>query len=437
MRSVYEILRAKRDGKELPKEELALLVRGVVSGEVPDYQAAAFLMAAVIRGLSTPEMAALTEAMKDSGDAWDLSDLAPVVDKHSTGGVGDKITLVLAPLVAAAGGRVGMMSGRGLGHTGGTLDKLASITGFRTDLDLPRVREALTKIGATLFAQTDKIAPADRKLYALRDVTATVESLGLIVASILSKKLASGTTGIVFDVKTGNGAFLKTVDESRALGRALVDTSRAAGRDASGWITDMSRPLGRAVGNALEAEESILVLRGERSPALEPVRELCLVLGVDMLRFADPKTSEADARRRLEEAFDSGRAAEKFRRLVEFQGGNPRAVDDVSLLPQPTKRVPAVAPRAGFVRSIQTERMGFLSIDIGCGRRTREDTIDFASGFLVEKTVGDRVEKGEPLAILCLGERPAPREGIERELAGLFEIGDEPIAPPVLAIEKL
>src|ERR1700687_931530 len=266
MRSVYEILRAKREGQELPKEEIAFLVRGVVSGEVPDYQAAAFLMAAVIRGLSTAEMAALTEAMRDSGDSWDLSDLAPVVDKHSTGGVGDKTTLVLAPLVAAAGGRVGMMSGRGLGHTGGTLDKLASIPGFRTDLDLPRVRKALEAIRAALFAQTDSIAPADRKLYALRDVTGTVESLGLIVASILSKKLASGTSGIVFDVKTGDGAFLKTVEDYRALGRALVDTSLAAGRKASGWITDMSRPLGRAVGNALEAEESGRVLR-KHAPA--------------------------------------------------------------------------------------------------------------------------------------------------------------------------
>ncbi|MCA1579881.1 MAG: thymidine phosphorylase [Acidobacteria bacterium] len=434
MKSVYEILRAKRDGKELSREEIAFLVAGVVSGEVPDYQAAAFLMAAVIRGLSTPEMAALTEAMRDSGDSWDLSDLAPVVDKHSTGGVGDKATLVLAPLVAAAGGRVGMMSGRGLGHTGGTLDKLAAIPGFRTDLDLPRVRRALTEVGAALFAQTDTVAPADRKLYALRDVTGTVESLGLIVASILSKKLASGTTGIVFDVKTGNGAFLKTVPESRALGRALVDTSRAAGREASGWITDMSRPLGRAVGNALEAEESILVLRNEGPPA---VRELCLVLGADMLRFAEPALSEPDARRRLEEAFTSGKAAERFAKLVEFQGGDPRVVEDPSILPQPKSRIPAAAPRSGFVRSIQTEKMGFLSIDIGCGRRKREDDIDFAAGFLVEKTVGDRVEKGEPLAILCLGERPAPRPSFERELADLFEIGDEPAAPPALAIEKL
>ena len=434
MRSVYEILRAKRDGGELSREELAYLVAGVVSGEVPDYQAAAFLMAAVIRGLSTAEMAALTEAMRDSGDSWDLSDLAPVVDKHSTGGVGDKTTLVLAPLVAAAGGRVGMMSGRGLGHTGGTLDKLAAIPGFRTDLDLPRVRKALKEVGAALFAQTDTVAPADRKLYALRDVTGTVESLGLIVASNLSKKLASGTTGIVFDVKTGNGAFLKTVAESRALGRALVDTSRAAGRQASGWITDMSRPLGRAVGNSLEAEESILVLRNE-GPA--PVRELCLVLGADMLRFAEPGISEGEARRRLESAFDSGRAAERFARLIEFQGGDPKVLEDLSRLPQPKSRTPAKAPRSGFVRAIQTERMGFLSIDIGCGRRTREDEIDFASGFLVEKSVGDRVEKGETLAVLCLGERPAPRPGIEKELAALFEIGDEAAAAPDLAIERL
>jgi pyrimidine-nucleoside phosphorylase len=434
MKTIYEILRAKRDGQELSREEIAFLIAGVVSGEIPDYQAAAFLMAAVIRGLSTAEMAALTEAMRDSGDTWDLSDLAPVVDKHSTGGVGDKTTLVLAPLVAAAGGRVGMMSGRGLGHTGGTLDKLASMPGFRTDLDLSRVRQALTQVGAVLFAQTDTIAPADRTLYALRDVTGTVESLGLIVASILSKKLASGTTGIVFDVKTGDGAFLKTVEESRALGRALVDTSRAAGRAASGWITDMSRPLGRAVGNALEAEESIRVLRNEGPAA---VRDLCVVLGTDMLRFADPKLSEEQARQRLVAALESGKAAQKFAQLIEFQGGDPKVVDDPGRLPQPRRRIPAPASRSGYVQSIRTERMGFLSIDIGCGRRKREDEIDFAAGFLVEKTVGDHVEKGEPLAILCMGERPEPRAALESELATLFVIGDAPIHPPRLEIERL
>jgi pyrimidine-nucleoside phosphorylase len=434
VRTVYEILRSKREGQELPREEIAYLVRGVVSGEVPEYQAAAFLMAAVILGLSTAETAALTEAMRDSGDCWDLSDLAPVVDKHSTGGVGDKVTLVLAPLVAAAGARVGMMSGRGLGHTGGTLDKLAAIPGFRTDLDLPRVREALKKVGAALFAQTETIAPADRILYALRDVTGTVENLSLIVASILSKKLASGTTGIVFDVKTGDGAFMKTLEDSRALGRALVDTSRAAGRQASGWITDMSRPLGRAVGNALEAEESIRVLRNEGPPVL---REICLVLGTDMLRFANPSLDEGAARKALENAFDSGAAARKFQELIEFQGGDPAVVDDPSRLPAPSQRIPALALRPGYVRSISTEKMGFLSIDIGCGRRKREDTIDFAAGFLVEKTVGDKVRPGEPLAYLCLGERPAPRPNMERELAALFRVGDEPVSPPPLAIERL
>ncbi len=434
MRSTYETLRAKRDGQELTREEIQSLVRGVVAGTVPDYQTAAFLMACVIRGLDTAETAALTEAMRDSGECWDLSDLAPVVDKHSTGGVGDKVTLPLAPLVAAAGARVGMMSGRGLGHTGGTLDKLASIPGFRTDLDQAKVRRALTTVGAALFQQTDSVAPADRTLYALRDVTATVESLPLIVASILSKKLASGTTGIVFDVKTGNGAFLKTIDESRALGRALVDTARAAGRQATGWITDMSRPLGRAVGNALEADEAIRVLRGEGP---QRVADCCIVLGVEMLRFADPKLSEPEARKRLEETLASGAAARTFERVIEFHGGDPKVVEKPSLLPQPKQKLPALAPRTGFVRSIQTEKMGFLSIEIGCGRARREDTIDFAAGFLVEKTVGDKVEGGEPLAIVCLGDRPVPRPGFVGEIAALFEIDESPGTPSALALEKL
>jgi pyrimidine-nucleoside phosphorylase len=327
-----------------------------------------------------------------------------------------------------------MMSGRGLGHTGGTLDKLAAIPGFRTDLDLPHVREALAKVGAALFAQTDTIAPADRAFYALRDVTGTVESLGLIVASILSKKLASGTTGIVFDVKTGDGAFLKTNEDSRALGRALVDTSRAAGRSASGWITDMSRPLGRAVGNALEAEEAIRVLTGGGPSA---VRELCLVLGSEMLRFAEPDLSSEAARARLEKALDGGSAATKFERLIEFQGGDPRVVEDPGRLPQPRRRAPAVAPRSGVVQAIATEKMGFLSIEIGCGRRKREDEIDLASGFLVDKTVGDRVEQGEPLAFVCYGDVAPPRPDFEREVAGLFTIGDGPATPAPLMIERL
>ena len=434
MRSVYELLRAKRDGQELAPDEIAAFVHGVVGASVPDYQAAAFLMATAIRGMTTAETAALTEAMRVSGESWDLSDLAPVMDKHSTGGVGDKVTLPLAPLVAAAGGRVAMMSGRGLGHTGGTLDKLASIPGFRTDLDLPRVRKALETVGVALFQQTDRVAPADRLFYELRDVTGTVESLALITASILSKKLASGTHGIVFDVKTGNGAFMKTVAESRALGRSLVDTSRAAGRKASGWITDMSRPLGRAVGNALEVEESIQVLKGEGP---RPVLEACLLLGAEMLLLAEPALSEADARQRLASALSSGKAAEVFEKTIEHQGGDPRVVADPSRLPRPSTTRPAVAPLAGIVQSIETERMGFLSIGIGCGRRTREDTVDPAAGFLVEKTVGDRVERGEPLALVCLGDRPVPLPSYFDEVAGLFAIGDAPATPAPLAIEKL
>ncbi|HEY7573886.1 MAG TPA: thymidine phosphorylase, partial [Thermoanaerobaculia bacterium] len=359
MRSLYEILRSKRDGQELSTDEIRHLVSGVVSGEVRDYQATAFLMATAIRGLSTKEAAALTEAMRDSGEVWDLSDLAPVVDKHSTGGVGDKTTLVLAPLVAASGARVGMMSGRGLGHTGGTLDKLATIPGFRTGLSKEEVRQALQQCGAALFAQTESVARADRILYALRDVTGTVESLPLIVASILSKKLASGTTGIVFDIKTGNGAFLKTMEESRALGRALIDTARAAGRLASGLITDMSRPLGRAVGNALEAEESIRVLRGEGP---KEVADLCLALGLEMLRFADPGVEPVPARAAMRKLLTSGEAARKFEKVIEQHGGDPSVVEHPEKLPQPSRRSAVPASRAGYVRSIATERMGFLSI---------------------------------------------------------------------------
>ena len=430
-----EVIGRKRDGGEHTAEEIEFLLSGYMRGEIPDYQVAAWLMAVCIRGMSRAETLALTRAMVASGEVLDLSGIEGVkVDKHSTGGVGDKVTLIAAPLAAACGVKVPKLSGRALAHTGGTLDKLATIPGFRTDLDKARVRDALTTVGAALFAQTDSIAPADRILYALRDVTGTVESISLIVASILSKKLASGTTGIVFDVKTGDGAFLKTVEDSRELGRALVDTSRAAGRQATGWITDMSRPLGRAVGNAVEADESIRVLRNEGP---DRVREICLLLGTEMLHFAEPALSEEDARKRLEQAFESGAAAKKFEEMIEFQGGNPRVVEDPSLLPQPRQRIPALSMRGGYVRSISTEKMGFLSIDIGCGRRRREAEIDPAAGFFVEKTVGDRVEPGEPLAWLCLGEREPPRPNVERELTALFRIGDEPVTPPPLAIEKL
>ena len=432
-----EIIRKKRDGGELLAEEIAFIVRGIHDGGLSEGQVAAFAMAVFFRGMTTAERVALTLALMRSGAQLEWKSLAlpgPVIDKHSSGGVGDKVSLMLAPIVAACGAFVPMISGRGLGHTGGTLDKLSAISGYETQPDIATFRKVVREVGCAIIGQTDDLAPADRRLYATRDVTGTVESISLIVASILSKKLASGTTGIVFDVKTGDGAFLKTVDESRELGRALVDTSRAAGREASGWITDMSRPLGRAVGNALEADESIRVLRNEGP---DRIREICILLGTDMLRFAEPSLSEEDARARLGKAFDSGAAAKKFEEMIEFQGGNPRAVADPSILPQPRQKIPALSLRGGYVRSISTEKMGFLSIDIGCGRRRREDEIDPAAGFLVEKNVGDRVEPGETLAWLCLGEREPPRPNMERELAALFHVGDTKVEPPALAVERL
>ena len=406
-----------------------------MSGKIPDYQTAAFLMAAVIRGMTTAETAALTEAMRDSGDCWDLSDLAPVVDKHSTGGVGDKVTLVLAPLVAAAGGRVGMMSGRGLGHTGGTLDKLAAIPGFPDGPRSAAGQESARDRGHGPVS-ADRLGRSGRQdalRPARRDGDGRVPGPDRRLDPVEEARLRD-THGIVFDVKTGNGAFMKTIEDSRALGRSLVDTSRAAGRQATGWITDMSRPLGRAVGNALEAEESILVLRNEGP---DGSREICLLMGVDMLRFAEPSLSESEARERLAKAIASGQAARVLEKSIEFQGGDPKVVQDPSRLPQPKQKIPALAARSGFVRSIQTEKMGFLSIDIGCGRAKREDTIDFAAGFLVEKTVGDKVEKGEPLVVVCLGDRPLPREGFVAEIAALYEIGDTPGTPAPLAVERL
>jgi pyrimidine-nucleoside phosphorylase len=427
VRSVYEILRAKRDGCELAADEIARLVEGAVDGSISDYQVAAFLMAVAIRGMTTAESAALTLAMRDSGEVWDLGDLAPVVDKHSTGGVGDKVTLVLAPLVAACGARVGIMSGRGLGHTGGTLDKLAAIPGFRTAVTLDQFRNLLKTVGAALVGQTEEIAPADRVLYALRDVTGTVESIPLIAASILSKKLACGTTGIVFDVKSGDGAFMKRRPDAERLGRVLVDTAREAGRRAGGLLTDMSRPLGRAIGNALEVEEAIHVLRGGGP---KEVRELSIALGSEMLRFSDPTLTASEARERLDGAIEGGAGAAKLAEIIERQHGDPRVVEDPAILPQPSRRISVRADRDGFVQSVAAERLGFLSVEIGCGRRKRDDAIELAAGFLMEKTVGDSVAVGEPVATVCLGRREIPRADFLDDVRTAFEIGERHIEPP-------
>jgi pyrimidine-nucleoside phosphorylase len=416
----------KRDGAELSEGEIADFVAGVTDKTIPDEQAAAFLMAVCCRGMTTAETAALTFAMMRSGEAWDLSPHGFVADKHSTGGVGDKATLVLAPLLAAVGVKAGMMSGRGLGHTGGTLDKLESIPGFKTGLPKADFDRLLDTVGCALIGQTDSIAPADRRLYALRDVTGTVESIPLITASILSKKLATGAQAVVFDVKTGNGAFMADPKDAEKLGRALVDTTRATGRKASGYLTAMDRPIGEAVGNANEVAESIRMLSGE-GPA--DLRENTLLLGTDLLIAAGLEKSPKDARRRLNAALADGRALEVFAKLIAAQGGDATVCDDVKRLPQPVSTRAVPAPAAGVVARIATREVGLLAIELGCGRAKKDDVIDPASGFRVKKKPGDAVAAGEPLLVVELGRAANPKPGFFERLAACWTIA--PAGTPV------
>jgi pyrimidine-nucleoside phosphorylase len=388
-----DLIRKKRDGGELSSDEIGFLVRAYTDDEIPDYQMAAWLMAVLIRGMSGPELSALTGAMLHSGEVLDLSDIAgPKVDKHSTGGVGDKTSLIIAPIVAAAGVTVPMISGRGLGHTGGTLDKLQSIPGFNINLSLSEFRRVLKSCGCGLIGQTAEIAPADKKLYALRDVTATVESPNLICASIMSKKLAEGIDGLVLDVKTGSGAFMKTEKDSVHLAELMVETGERMGKKMVALITDMDQPLGMKVGNALEVEECIEVMNGG-GPA--DLREVSVELAAWMLYLAG-RTSSVDAGRQLaDELIQDGSALKKFREIVVEQGGDPEAIDDPRRLPQAQHRVPITSPASGFVDAIQCEQVGIASLVLGGGREKKEDLIDPAVGLVLRKKVGDPVQKGE------------------------------------------
>lgn len=365
------------------------------AGEVPDYQMAALAMAIWFQGLDREETGALTEAMLRSGATLDLAHLpVPRIDKHSTGGVGDKVSLVLAPLVASLGVAVPMMSGRGLGHTGGTLDKLESIPGFRTDLSLATATALVERLGCALIGQTREIAPADRRLYALRDATATVESIPLIAASIMSKKLAEGLTGLVLDVKRGSGAFLPELDRGLTLARTMIDLGADHGCPVVALLTAMDRPLGRAAGNALEVEESIMTLRGEGPPDLLKVT---YALGAEMLVLGGVARDHDEARRRMEVAISSGRAAERFQQVIEAQGGDPRVVDDPSLLPQAAACELFVAPRDGVVAQVEPRAIGRGITALGGGRTQVEDTIDPSVGFVITARPGDVVRQGEPL----------------------------------------
>jgi len=391
----YDLIRKKRDGGTLDPEELRFIVRGATTGEIADEQLSAFLMAVFFRGLDPrAELPHWLQAMLHSGQVVDLSGIpGRKVDKHSTGGVGDKISLPLAPLAAVCGMRVPMVSGRGLGHTGGTLDKLESIPGFRVDLPLARFVELVDRLGVCLIGQTAQIAPADRKLYALRDATATVESVPLIASSILSKKLAEGIDGLVLDVKVGQGAFMKTLADARELAQTMVDLCRAVGRDCVALLTRMDFPLGNAVGNAVEVRESIEILRGA-GPA--DVRELTLLLGVEMLELA----GASGGRARLERALADGSALRRFAELVDAQGGDPRVVDEPARLPQPRYRRDVRAERSGMLSALDAGLVGLAAVELGAGRARKEDAVDPAAGLLLRKRPGDTVRAGETLAEL-------------------------------------
>jgi pyrimidine-nucleoside phosphorylase len=393
---VHDLIERKRDGGRLTSDEWRWVADGCASGGIADYQMAALLMACFIRGLDREETAALTAAMLATGGRLDFSRHAsPRIDKHSTGGVGDKVSLVLAPLVSSLGVSVPMMSGRGLGHTGGTIDKLECIPGFRTALTLAEVRAQVERIGCALFAQSAEIAPADRRMYALRDATATVESVPLIAASIMSKKLAEGLTALVLDVKRGSGAFLPDVERGIELAQTMIALGADHACPVVALLTAMDRPLGRACGNALEVEEAIHALKGE-GPA--DLMDVTYALGAEMLLLAGVASGAEDARRHLRDAIASGRAAERFQQIIEAQGGNPAVVDDPALLPQAHQCEFFVAPRSGFVARVEPRPIGQGVTALGGGRTVMNAPIDPAVGFVITAKPGDWVDAGEPLA---------------------------------------
>ena len=424
-----DIIRRKRDGAELSRDEIQFFVRGVTTGSIADYQSTALLMAIFLKGMTETEQAALTEAMLHSGEILDFSDIPkPKADKHSTGGVGDKTSLLIAPFAAAAGVCVPMISGRGLGHTGGTLDKLESIPGYRVDLSLKEFRAVLDVAGFAMNGQTAEIAPADKKLYALRDATATVEAIPLIVASIISKKGAAGLDAMVIDVKTGSGAFMREHDRARALAKALVTTGNSLGVRSQALITDMNQPLGRAVGNSIEVLECIELLRGQAPEGALPVLELSIELAARMIVLARLEDTVESARARVRDLHQTGAALECFRRNVEAQGGNPRVCDDpAGILPLTAKAIKVESPRSGFITKIETEEIGHAIAEAGGGRVRMEDQIDPAVGFVGEVKIGDELDAGDQIGwVYCddpdRGQRAAAR--IQRA----YEIGDEPPA---------
>jgi len=423
MRTV-DIIKAKRDGRALSKDELRYFIGGFTKGEIPDYQVSALLMAVYFNGMNAEETAALTLAMADSGDRVDLSAIGGTkVDKHSTGGVGDKTTLVIAPIAAACGIKVAKMSGRGLGHTGGTIDKLESIPGLRTSIEREEFLDIVNRVGLCVIGQSGDLAPADKKLYALRDVTATVDSVPLIAASIMSKKIAAGSDRILLDVKTGSGSFMKTVEQAKALAEVMVSIGKHNNRRTMALITNMDAPLGNAVGNSLEVAEAVDTLKG-KGPA--DLTEVCLLLASHMLYLADTgpmDRCEALAR----EALASGAALKCLIKMVEAQGGDPAYIEDTGKFAKAKYCRPVKATRSGYIVSTDTERCGVASALLGAGRAKKEDAIDYSAGILLQYKNGDYVKEGEPLALM-FADKENLFDAAAFELANALKIGGEPPA---------
>ena len=428
MRAV-DLIRKKRDSGEHTGEEIDFLVSGYTRGDIPDYQMAAWLMAVWIRGLGPAETAALTEAMLHSGEIVDHSYLPmKKVDKHSTGGIGDKTSLILAPIVAAGGLAVPMISGRGLGHTGGTLDKLESIPGFNTSLTLADFRRVLQGCGLGLIGQTAEIAPADKKIYALRDATSTVENIGLICASIMSKKLAEGIDALVLDVKTGSGAFMSREADAVRLAEVMVDTAKRTGKKAVALLTDMNQPLGRMAGHSHEVIESIDVLKGQGP---DDLRTLGLELSAWMFYLGERVKSVEDGRHLAEQMIASGKALERFRQCIRLQGGNERIIDDTSLLPMAKFRVEIFSPKSGFISATRCRDFGIALAILGGGRNRKEDQIDHGVGLEFYKRIGDRVQAGEKLVTIQYNSEAKLAEA-KNLVASAFEIGEMATPPPPL-----
>jgi pyrimidine-nucleoside phosphorylase len=432
--NIVDLIRTKRDGGELSRDEIEWAILSYTEGKIPDYQMSALLMAVCVRGMSGSETIDLTMAMAHSGRILDLSTIPGFkVDKHSTGGVGDKVSLVLAPLVASCGVPVPMVSGRGLGHTGGTLDKLESIPGYRTDLTVDQFIRCVELVGCCIMGQTAEMAPADGKMYALRDVTGTVESIPLISASIMSKKIAAGVDGLVLDVKAGSGAFMQEIDQAEELARSLLEIGKGAGKEMVALITTMEQPLGYAVGNAIEMEESLAVLAGEGPP---DVREITLALGAEMLVIGRAARSLDRAREVLSRSLDNGKGLETFRRMVEVQGGDTPAVDHPERLPHTRGKVPVPSPEAGYVSAIDTRAIGLVASSLGAGRQALGDPIDPRVGILIHKKLGDQVEIDEPLATVLSDDDEKATQAVS-DIAAAYQVSKAPSPIPPLIHARL